>query len=174
MPNHPPRLVTLIAPNLKGTQLVSLKQRPNGPCICGSGKKQKHCHGRTTKFWAPKAEPEAVPVAETAEPAVQYFFIELDHTHSKSSFLTLVRGDEPGHTIFLDKAMKSTSDNIMGNVHKIDVVLAKQLMQETETFGHIGFGLPNTASVRKAIGITLKHLTGLNPNYRKTPICRVP
>ena len=44
--NHP---VTVYPGN--GSPLISQKIRPNDPCLCGSGKKAKHCHGTDTKYY---------------------------------------------------------------------------------------------------------------------------
>ena len=32
--------------------IISMKKRPNAKCECGSGKKQKHCCGRETKYFS--------------------------------------------------------------------------------------------------------------------------
>ena len=39
------RMVKVINPVAKGCQLLSTKNGRNAPCQCGSGKKQKACHG---------------------------------------------------------------------------------------------------------------------------------
>ncbi|MFZ4545855.1 MAG: hypothetical protein ACOYN4_00390 [Bacteroidales bacterium] len=63
MPNHKPREVTLIRPNKQGELLISIKPRPNAPCQCKSGKKQKHCCGRKSKVLSidPKAITQPTP-----------------------------------------------------------------------------------------------------------------
>ena len=36
--------------NQEGQPFISYKTRPNDKCYCGSGKKQKHCHGNKQVF----------------------------------------------------------------------------------------------------------------------------
>ena len=33
------------------TPIIARKVRPNDPCLCGSGKKAKHCCGTQTKYY---------------------------------------------------------------------------------------------------------------------------
>lgn len=33
------------------TPIIARKVRPNDPCWCGSGKKEKHCHGNETQYY---------------------------------------------------------------------------------------------------------------------------
>jgi len=49
MPNEK-RQVQFISPISKGDQFKSFKTRPNNPCLCGSGRKQKKCCGDGSKL----------------------------------------------------------------------------------------------------------------------------
>ena len=51
MANHKTRMVTLISPKEKGTQLHARKQNRNDKCSCGSGKKSKNCCGSDPRYY---------------------------------------------------------------------------------------------------------------------------
>lgn len=44
------RQVQHLSPINKGDQFKSFKTRPNNPCLCGSGRKQKKCCGDGSKL----------------------------------------------------------------------------------------------------------------------------
>lgn len=54
------RLFNGFSPKNKGGQLLSLKVRPNDKCLCGSGKKQKHCHGTDTRYQSTEPKPSNI------------------------------------------------------------------------------------------------------------------
>jgi uncharacterized protein YecA (UPF0149 family) len=61
------RLFNGFAPKELGTQLLSRKVRPNDKCLCGSGKKQKHCHGTDTRSKSTEPKNRPVPVKVESE-----------------------------------------------------------------------------------------------------------
>lgn len=42
-----------------GSPIVTTKTMRNNPCLCGSGKKQKHCCGVKTEFYTTKPKRES-------------------------------------------------------------------------------------------------------------------
>lgn len=61
------RLFNGFTPKEKGCQLLSRKVHPNDKCLCGSGKKQKHCHGTDTRYLSTEPKNSPVPVASESE-----------------------------------------------------------------------------------------------------------
>ncbi len=64
------RLFNGFSPKDKGCQLLSLKVRPNDKCLCGSGKKQKHCHGTDTRYQSTEPKNRPQPVEKTVPEVV--------------------------------------------------------------------------------------------------------
>ncbi len=54
------RKVTLIVGN--GFPIKAQPQLRNAPCLCGSGKKAKHCCGADTRYFYSKAAPKVEDV----------------------------------------------------------------------------------------------------------------
>ena len=46
------RQVTLISPKEKGQRIITLKSGRNNQCLCGYGKKQKHCCGEIVRHYS--------------------------------------------------------------------------------------------------------------------------
>ena len=55
--NHEKRKVSFILND--GHPLIAKKVSRDSPCTCGSGKKQKHCHGAKTEYYNPNKEKES-------------------------------------------------------------------------------------------------------------------
>ena len=65
------RMVTLHVGD--GSPIITRKPDRNAKCRCGSGRKQKYCHGVTTEFFStkPKEKIQENPDAEEVEHAVE-------------------------------------------------------------------------------------------------------
>lgn len=168
MPNHKTKSITLVRPHVAGTQLISLKKRPNDPCQCGSGKKQKNCHGRDTIFWSPKppkVEPEVemVQEPESKQPEITLLYISLKHTHKKDKWLTFWRANAANYTFILAWVGNYKEEIRDEDVCSIPYELAVKHMIEVEYEGKMQWVVPNTAETRKAFGITLKDLKEFRP-----------
>lgn len=154
MPNRKTRTIQLVRPHVAGKPLISLKKRPNDPCQCGSGKKQKKCHGMNTVFWSPRPE-------EAAKKLTEFIHVSLVETHKKDLFLTLVRSDMPGYTCFVDQAGRFESTAVDSEtILPVQLEAAKTYMQPGESNGRKGMVLPNNMAVRRTLGITLTQLKG--------------
>ncbi len=56
-PKNPTTTGTSYFPDQKKGQLISIKYRPNNPCFCGFGKKQKRCCGDKNRFMSSNPKP---------------------------------------------------------------------------------------------------------------------
>ena len=61
--NREPRNVMIYEPAEKGHPMLSIKVRPNNPCVCGSGKKQKRCCGSDSKLMATLPKKNTIPLS---------------------------------------------------------------------------------------------------------------
>lgn len=168
MPNRKTRSIQLVRPHVAGKPLISLKKRPNDPCQCGSGKKQKKCHGMNTVFWSPKPEviakkTEEVPLPEVVPAAPVYLYLSLKHTHKKDKWLTFWRDNSAGYTFIMEWVGNYADVVAWDDATAVPYDIAENYMTEVEYEGVKRMVIPNTAPVRKAFGITLNDLKELRP-----------
>jgi len=153
------RLLNGFTPKEKGCQLLAQKVRPNDKCLCGSGKKQKHCHGIDTRYNS--TEPKISIVPEPVVPVVEYIYVSLKHTHKKDKWFTMWRPNAANYTYLVDFAGTYTEPQNNDEVCSVPVELFNTLTEEVQYEGMLRTVLPNTTAVRKTIGTTLDKLKAL-------------
>jgi len=145
-----------IMPRELGEQFKSFKVRPNNPCLCGSGKKQKHCHGDQSKIGSVKAV--------TPEPKPLFIYISTKYTHKKDKYFFFWRPASKGY--HFDKSEMGTfliaySDK--EHVCSVPLATALPFFIHAEIAGRKCRVLPNTPETRKAFGIAPKDLKSTIP-----------
>ena len=155
LPKKQPAIAN-ITPRELGEQFKSFKVRPNNPCLCGSGRKQKHCCGDQSKIGSVK------PVLP--EPKPVFIYISTKYTHKKDKYFFFWRPDGKGYH-FAKEEMGTfhIAYKEKDNVCSVPFATALPFFIHAEIAGRKCRVLPNTTETRKAFGIAPKDLKSTVP-----------
>lgn len=140
-----------IMPRQLGEQFKSFKVRPNNPCLCGSGKKQKHCCGDQSKMGSMQA----------AKPADKpmFLYISTKWTHRDDKYFFAWRKRSSGyHFALSEMGTFNTAYADKEHVCSVPFTTAQPFFISAHIDGRKCRVLPNTAAVRKAFGISKSDL----------------